>query len=286
MRIFMTSTCTRGSGRTRAGDNDRALSEVVEILFSMPDVPSAITRQVARMHDLLDSMLGDAVHEELGSSAQGQNDRLRALLIRCEQLKNVADATQALVMTEMGREALALDAAERGNADRPIRSHEEFVPDEISVLLSCTKTSAALRYGIAWQADRHAPIGQAWRDGAIDARKVSVIAEQIQVLDPTLADQLAVQASQFAARRTATQTREWLRRKVLAIDPASAERRRKVALADRRVVITPASDGMSELWAWLPSIAARAASSKRSPNWRTTSAGSTRARWTNVGPTS
>ncbi|MFL6287591.1 MAG: DUF222 domain-containing protein [Actinomycetes bacterium] len=223
----------------------------------MPDVLSAISTQVAHMHGLLDSMLGDAGKVERESSAPRQDDRLRKLLVRCEQLKNIADATQALVMTEMGREALARDAAERGDTDRPIRSHEEFVPDEISVLLACTKASAALRYGTAWRADRHAALGRAWRAGAIDARKVSLIAEQIQVLDPALAEQLAVEAAHYAADRTPTQTKEWLRRKVLALDPAAAERRRVAALLDRRVVITPASDGMSELWAWLPSIEAR-----------------------------
>ena len=40
-------------------------------------------------------------------------------------------------------------------------------------------------------------------------------------------------------------------------DPEAAEVRRQQAMADRRVVITPGEDGMSELWALLPSVQAR-----------------------------
>jgi hypothetical protein len=224
----------------------------------MPDAVSTITTQLARMHELLDSMSTAAqpAHDAARHDDR-HDDGLRVLLVGCEQLKNIADATQALVMTEMGREALALDAAERGDTDRPIRSHEEFVPDEISVLLSCTKASAAMRYGTAWQAERHAAIAGAWRSGAIDARKVSVTAEQIQFLPAEAADRMASEAARYAADRTPTQLREWLRRKVLAIAPDAAEQRRRAALPGRRVVISPGPDGMSELWAWLPSVDAR-----------------------------
>src|SRR5207244_4506966 len=38
----------------------------------------------------------------------------------------------------------------------------------------------------------------------------------------------------------------------LAADPAAAEDRHQRAAADRRVVLTPAPDGMAELWALLP----------------------------------
>jgi hypothetical protein len=56
---------------------------------------------------------------------------------------------------------------------------------------------------------------------------------------------------------TAPQLREWLRRRVIAANPDAAEERRQRAMADRRVVITPGDDGLSELWALLPSVQAR-----------------------------
>jgi len=51
--------------------------------------------------------------------------------------------------------------------------------------------------------------------------------------------------------------REWLRRREVAIDPELAERRRQLALDERRVSISSADDGMSHLWALLPSLQAR-----------------------------
>ncbi len=44
---------------------------------------------------------------------------------------------------------------------------------------------------------------------------------------------------------------------MIAADPEAAEERRQRAVADRRVVITPGEDGMSELWALLPAVQAR-----------------------------
>jgi hypothetical protein len=97
----------------------------------------------------------------------------------------------------------------------------------------------------------------AWRTGSIDARKVSVIAEQVSFLPPDSAHDVAAAAAEHGRVRTAPQLREWLRRRVIAANPDAAEERRQRAMADRRVVITPGDDGMSELWALLPSVQAR-----------------------------
>ena len=53
--------------------------------------------------------------------------------------------------------------------------------------------------------------------------------------------------------------------KVIAADPGAAEERRQRAMGDRRVVITPGDDGMSELWALLPGCKP-ARSNKPSPH--------------------
>ena len=62
---------------------------------------------------------------------------------------------------------------------------------------------------------------------------------------------------EYASNHTTGQIRQWISRRVVTIDPYAAEVRRQRAMADRRVVITPVSDGMSELWALLPSVQAR-----------------------------
>jgi hypothetical protein len=149
----------------------------------------------------------------------------------------------------------------------------EFVPDEIGVLLGWTKMAAAARYDTACRAADLPALAAAWRAGNVDARRVGVIAEQVSSLDsgidpvdqPTVTrgeiDALASAAVEYATEpgrcRTAPQLREWLRRKVVAVNPAAAEVRRQRAMGDRRVVITPGEDGMAELWALLPGVAAR-----------------------------
>jgi hypothetical protein len=227
----------------------------------MPDAARCIADQVTTVGGLIDEVLSTVASM---SKPDAQLDdrcrtdaRLRELLVVLERVRHATEAAQAQVMVAMGEEARHLDAAEYVATEMPARSFEEFVPDEVAVLLWCTKVAASLRYSTALQADRHPALRDAWRAGRIDAHKVTVIAEQLQHLDRPDADNLASTAAEHAAAHTAPQTREWLRRRVIAVNPDAAEERRRRALAERRVVITPAEDGMSELWAWLPSIQAR-----------------------------
>jgi hypothetical protein len=138
---------------------------------------------------------------------------------------------------------------------------EQFVPDEIGVLLGWTKTAAAVRYGTVCRAADLPAVGQAWRAGRLDARKVATICGQLTPLEAEDAEPLAVQALEYVTEpgrsRTAPQLREWLRRRVIQVNPEAAEQRRQQAMADRRVVITAGEDGMSELWALLPGVQAR-----------------------------
>jgi hypothetical protein len=192
------------------------------------------------------------------------DDGLRVRLVECEQAVNMLQAVQADVMVQMGARARREDAAEVAATGESLWSRQcraEFVADEIGVLLGCTKMAANLRYGTACQAADLPVVGQAWRAGAVDARKVATICGQVSHLDPTDAEPLAADAVGYVTEpgrsRTAPQLREWLRRRVIAANPEAAEVRRQQAMADRRVVITPADDGMSELWALLPSVQAR-----------------------------
>jgi len=167
-------------------------------------------------------------------------------------------------MVQMGCRARAADQAEIAVRGEPMWSsecREEFVPDEIGVLLGWTKMAASIKYGTACGAAELPAVAEAWRSGRVDARKVGVIVEQVTCLDRSTATQVADDAVDYATApgraQTAPQLREWLRRKVIAADPDAAEERRQRAIADRRVVITPGDDGMSELWALLPGVQAR-----------------------------
>jgi len=131
------------------------------------------------------------------------------------------------------------------------------VPDEIGALLACSKMAGSARYGLACQAHDYPILAAAWRSGTIDARKVSLIGDQLQHLGPDATPELASAAVAYAARHTPGQTRAWLARRVITIDPHAAEARRERATAQRRVVITPGDDGMAGVWATLPSVQAR-----------------------------
>ena len=141
---------------------------------------------------------------------------------------------------------------------------EQFVPDEIGVLLGCTKMAATVRYGTACQAAELPVVaaGVAVRAGRCGP---GCSRPQSSVLSSTLdaPDRVQVHTRQAVGlapqdeSRTGPQLREWLRRRVIAANPEAAEARRQRAMADRRVVITPTDDGMSELWALLPSVQAR-----------------------------
>ena len=62
----------------------------------------------------------------------------------------------------------------------------------------------------------------------------------------------------YAAGHTRGQLRAWLTRRIAAIDPDAVQRRRKKAIRTRRVWITPETDGMATLGAYLSAEEAQA----------------------------
>ncbi len=196
----------------------------------------------------------------LADTAQVTDAALREELVECEQAAQMLMARQAKAMAEMANRAEHADRLDEQQLGRPLWSSEcrtEFVADEIAVTLVCTKGVAARRYGIAGLAADLPSLMRAWSAGEVDERKVSVIAEGLRDVDPFFADALADAATKYASTRTSTQVRAWLSRRVIEADPGAAEMRRQRAVADRRVMLTPLSDGVSELTAILPSIQAR-----------------------------
>ena len=59
-----------------------------------------------------------------------------------------------------------------------------------------------------------------------------------------------------AQDQTAPQLRQALKRAVLRVDPDGAQARHQQRRQDRRIVVSPAEDGMAELFAYLPAPAA------------------------------
>lgn len=217
---------------------------------------TALADVAAAAYDVLAGAVVD-----LASLSAADDNGLRDAVQTMQTVSNAAQALQADALAEMGRRAQASDKAALSDLGLQRHSAEEFLVDEIALLLSITKASASRLYARALRTVGSEPIMRGWRGGRIDAGKAEAIVGTHDLcrpsLDPVDLDALMVAAVDYGGRRTAPQLREWLRRRELAIDPQSAERRRQQALLERRVVIRPADDGMSELWALLPSVRAR-----------------------------
>ncbi len=227
----------------------------------MTDAARTICDQVADIGDRVAALLAAVVSTPRVAPCGGPeglptDDRLRALLVGLEAVRNATEAAQAETMAAMAREAQALDRSESASGMRG-HSHEEFTSDEIAALLSCTTVAAAHRYETACRVAALHPVRHAWRTGRIDGRKAALICEQVDHLAPSTRDRVSDDAVGYGSTHTVPQLRAWLRRRVIAADPHAAEERRRRAVADRRVVVMPRDDGVSELWALLPSVDAR-----------------------------
>ena len=190
------------------------------------------------------------------------DDDLREVLIVTERATRQLQALQAETINQMCERARTAPGA--GAHDRP----DEFVVDEVAVLLSCTRPASGMRLATAWQASRFPALLKGWHDGDLDATKVRLIADGVaplterafggrQLVTDAVVQDLVEAAAEYATDHTTGQVRRWLNRRVVTVDPEAAERRRQRAMTERRVVVTPDADGMSQLWALLPSVAAQ-----------------------------
>jgi Domain of unknown function (DUF222) len=173
-------------------------------------------------------------------------DRLLEVIGAAERLASWAAAVQLAAVGELTR------CRERAGDG-------EFVADEVAVELRASRAAAARRVALAADLERLPATAAALAAGQIDVGKARAVADAVRVLD---ADRVAAVEAVGAARAaevTVGQLQAWLARRVLAADPAGADRRHEAAVADRRVAVTPMPDGMAELWALLPADAAAGA---------------------------
>ncbi len=191
--------------------------------------------------------------------AAGDAD-LRDRLVQLERVANLAQSEQALVMCELAERAKRADREDEESRGRELLAHEsrtEFVADEIAATLSCTKAAAAGRFGLALAASEHRAVVGAWRRGVIDSRKTQIICNGLEGVSHPAVEAMADQAVEYAATHTGPEVRRWLQRRVISADPGMAEVRRAKAVSDRMISVTPLPDGVSELYALLPSVQAR-----------------------------
>ena len=163
-------------------------------------------------------------------------DGLVGVVSTAEQLTRWATAAQLAATSELARR----------------RDDLRFVEDDIAAELQLSRAAAAARLAAALRLDQFPALAAGLAAGQLDLPKAQAIAEAVAVLDPATAERVTAEAVERAGRQTVGQLRAWLRREVLDADPDAAQKRHAEAVAGRRVVLTPLSDGMAELWALLP----------------------------------
>ena len=156
-------------------------------------------------------------------------------------------------------EAMDQVAAEQPALLDPTGRLVDPAPAEIATSLHWSTGAAAPRVDLAQELCTELPgVLAALRTGRIDLPKAQEIAYGTCELDPGVRVRLADQAVIYAEDHTRAQLRAWLTRRVAAIDPAAVQRRRKKAVRARRVWITPDTDGMATLGAYLTAEEAQA----------------------------
>jgi hypothetical protein len=129
----------------------------------------------------------------------------------------------------------------------------DFTQEQVGAALRLSPGTAANRLAVARTLNVRLP-GTVERlsRGEVTYLQAKKLAEAVTPFDDATCGVIEDKVLRRAAEQTLSQFTATLHRAVLAADPRSAEQRHADALAERRVVIIPADDGMTELWALLP----------------------------------
>ena len=168
---------------------------------------------------------------------------LLAVLGGMERVVAAAHAVQARVMAEFTRHRPATPGSPFG----------EFVADEIGLVLSVSRRVAENRVAQAVEMTTRTPaVLRGLESGVLDLYRARIVTDATYRLDDQVAARVAAHVVGQTEGCNASQVRRLVRRAVLQLDPEGAQRRHEQARADRRLVLTPAEDGMAELTAFLP----------------------------------
>jgi hypothetical protein len=129
----------------------------------------------------------------------------------------------------------------------------EFIPDEIGMALTLTKTAAETQLGLAVQLAARPATAAALETGRIDLRKALVILDAVALLSAEHAATVEALVLPDASGQTTGELRQAVTAAVLALDPDAVRRRRKEAEKGARVECYPDPEGTATLTGrWLP----------------------------------
>lgn len=125
----------------------------------------------------------------------------------------------------------------------------EFAVTEMAVVLCSSQGAVGDLLGVGLVlAERLSAVRRAWAAGELDLARVRVIIDHTQDVSPENLD--LVERLLLERGRTAPSTRlgAIIDRIVARVEPAAVFRRAEAATTERRVCVSPAPDGMAEIW--------------------------------------
>ena len=170
-----------------------------------------------------------------------------------ESLLGVLAGMERVIAAAHAVQVRAMAAFTRYRPATPGHPFGEFVADEVGLVLSTTRRAAENRVAQAVEMTTRTPaVLRALESGVLDLYRAKIITDATYRLHDEAAARVAGHVVERAQGRNTSQVRALVRRAVLQADPDGAGRRHEQARADRRLVLTPAEDGMAELVAFLP----------------------------------
>ena len=238
-------------------------------------VTSAADGSLAGLRSGLAGLPGGAVATALQHGADRladvDEDLLVELAAAAHRVTSWAGFVQLQVMAELlaRRSQLPPDLAARPGAGELRELAEDLARRstvaEVALATGTSEYAAGMRLNAATALERRLPRTRgAFRAGAVDWPKVAAIVDATSGLTDAVAqavdaEVLARLSDSAAGLGTATMTvpalRKLLAEAVARHHPQAADNARR-AVDQRRVVFTPAADGMTELWALLPALPA------------------------------
>jgi hypothetical protein len=173
----------------------------------------------------------------------GQSLRLEALaLLRRQHAWEAALEAQLLATFQADAVVAAADPDDR-----------EWLSEEVGAVLRLRADFAKNRMVTAHQLVVRLPSTLArLRDGSVTPMQARILAEAVVGLSDDAASTVEARVLPRAEDQTSTQFRRSVTRAIIAVDPRTADEAHRDAVADRRVSLIPAPNGMAILWALLP----------------------------------
>ena len=181
-----------------------------------------------------------------------------AELLACAQVQArtvaAAQQRQTAVLAELWTLRVQQDLAAGANHSEA----GEFAVTEMAAALCTSRRHVGELAAMGMALESRLPaVRRAWAAGELDVARVRVIVERTQEVSLEHLEEVERLILERARTTPAGRLGPVADRIVNRVEPEAVFRRREAATLDRRVVVSPAPDGMAEVWGRLPAVDGR-----------------------------